>query len=287
MQTFDKEAGSSTSARVWIPKFLFVLTVFVSGTLPTRAQDSEGSSSSTELAKKTENPVADLISIPIENYSYFNVGTEHATYDAVSLKPVVPFHLNENWNLITRTIIPILNEPAAFRGEQSASGLGDINPSLFLSPANTRGFIWGAGPTFTLPTAANSAIGSGKFSMGPSAVVLTTSGPWLIGALAYNQWSVTGWGKNNVNDMLIEPFVNYNFGKGWHLSTAPLITCNWEAPNNNRWTVPVGGGIGKLVWLGKLPADFLVQAYSNVEHPKYTPDWELRCQVTLLLPGFK
>jgi hypothetical protein len=118
--------------------------------------------------------------------------------------------------------------------------------------------------------------------MGPTAVALIDKGPWLYGALVYNQWSVTGWGKQNVNNMLIEPFANYNFGKGWHLSTAPLITANWETEGSQQWTVPVGGGIGKLVRFGKFPADILVQAYSNVEHPKYTPDWELRFQIKFL-----
>lgn len=249
-----------------------------------KAQDSQIQTNSAELAKKTQNPVADIISVPFENYFYFNAGPNHATIYDLNIKPVVPFHLNEDWNLITRTIIPVINEPSL---SHSAFGLGDINPSFFLSPAKSSGFIWGVGPTFTIPTATDSLLGSGKFSMGPTAVALAIQGPWLYGALVYNQWSVTGWSKTAVNNMLIEPFANYNFGKGWHLSTAPLITANWEAVAGQRWTVPVGGGIGKLVWLGKLPADILVQAYDNVEHPRYAPDWSLRFQITFLLPGFK
>ncbi|HEY3856474.1 MAG TPA: neuromedin U [Verrucomicrobiae bacterium] len=272
-----------TSLRLLLSAFLAV----ASSVFTARAEDNPSQSSSAELAKQTQNPVADVISVPIENYFYFNAGPNHATLYDLNIKPVIPFHLNEDWNLITRTIIPIINEPSLSLGSRSGFGLGDINPSFFLSPAKSSGFIWGVGPTFTLPTATDSLLGSGKFSMGPTAVALMDKGPWLFGALVYNQWSVTGWGKQNVNNMLIEPFANYNFGKGWHLSTAPLITANWEAEGSQQWTVPVGGGIGKLVRFGKLPADILVQAYSNVERPKYAPDWELRFQIQFLLPGFK
>lgn len=275
-------------ARTRFSLFLFVLLVIALIAPNTKAQDSQNqTNSSAELAKQTQNPVADIISVPFENYFYFNAGPNHAALYDLNIKPVIPFHLNEDWNLITRTIIPIINEPAVSPGSRSAFGLGDINPSFFLSPAKSSGLIWGAGPTFTLPTATDSLLGSGKFSMGPTAVVLADRGPWLFGVLAYNQWSVTGWRKQEVNNMLIEPFANYNFGKGWHLSTAPLITANWEAGDGQRWTVPIGGGMGKLVRFGKLPADILVQAYANVDHPKYAPDWELRFQIQFLLPGFK
>ncbi len=265
---------------------IFALWAVASVTPNAKAQDGQNESNTTELAKKTQNPVADVISVPVENYFYFNAGPNHETLYNLNVKPVIPFHLNADWNLITRTIIPVFNEPSLSRGSRSALGLGDVNPSFYLSPAKSSGFIWGIGPTFTLPTASSDVFGSGKFSMGPSAVALVNRGPWLFGALAYNQWSVTGWGRQNVNEMLIQPFANYNFGKGWHLSTGPLITANWEADSRQQWTVPVGAGIGKLVWLGKLPADFLIQAYSNVERPKYAPDWELRCQITFLLPRF-
>ena len=276
-----------TTGRTKLPFVLLALFTIAPMASNPRAEDSQSETNSAEFAKKTQNPVADIISIPFENYFYFNAGPNHATLYDLNVKPVIPFHLNEDWNLITRTIIPIINEPSLSPGSRSAFGLGDINPTFFLSPAKSSGFIWGVGPTFTLPTATDSLLGSEKFSMGPSAVALVNRGPWLFGALAYNQWSVTGWGRANVNEMLIQPFVNYNFGKGWHLSTGPLITANWEAADSQRWTVPVGGGVGKLIWFGKLPTDVLVQGYSNVKHPPNTPDWELRFQITFLLPGFK
>jgi hypothetical protein len=286
-QTNPQTETTRVTARTRLSFVLLALLAIVPMASNARAEDTQSQSSTAELAKQTQNPVADVISVPFENYFYFNAGPNHATLYDLNVKPVIPFHLNEDWNLITRTIIPIVNEPSLSLGSRSGFGLGDINPSFFLSPAKSSGFIWGVGPTFTLPTATDSLLGSRKFSMGPTAVALIDKGPWLYGALVYNQWSVAGWGKQNVNNMLIEPFANYNFGKGWHLSTAPLITANWETEGSQQWTVPVGGGIGKLVRFGKFPADILVQAYSNVEHPKYTPDWELRFQITFLFPVSK
>jgi hypothetical protein len=143
------------------------------------------------------------------------------------------------------------------------------------------------GPTFTLPTATDSKLGSGKFSLGPTAVALTIEGPWVVGALINNQWSVTGWGNKDVNQMLLQPFVNYNIGQGWYLTSSPIITANWEAHDGDTWTVPVGAGVGKLFKLGKLPINTSLQAYYNAERPTFASDWQLRFQVQFLLPTFK
>jgi len=136
------------------------------------ADDSE-----TELAKKTQNPVADLISVPFQNNFYFNSSTKDATVWVLNVQPVIPLHLTEDWNLITRTIMPIINQPSLFPGTDSVSGMGDLNPTVFLSPAKPGRFIWGVGPTFTFPTATNSQLGAGKYSMGPAAVGLFMEGP--------------------------------------------------------------------------------------------------------------
>ena len=138
-----------------------------------------------------------------------------------------------------------------------------------------------------IPTATASQLGSGKFSLGPSAVALMIEGPWVFGALINNQWSVAGWSDRDVNQMLLQPFVNYNFGEGWYLTSAPIITADWKADSGDRWTVPVGAGVGKLFKAGKLPINTQIQAFSNVEHPKFGPDWQLRFQVQFLLPAFK
>jgi hypothetical protein len=143
------------------------------------------------------------------------------------------------------------------------------------------------GPTFTIPTATDSKLGSGKFSLGPTAVALTIQGPWVFGALINNQWSVAGWGDKDVNQMLLNPFVNFNLPGGWYLTSSPIITANWEADSGDKWTVPVGGGVGKLFKLGKLPINTSLQAYYNAERPKFGSDWQLRFQVQFLLPTFQ
>jgi hypothetical protein len=250
----------------------------------------------TELAKQAQNPVADLISFPLQNNFNFDAGSKERTVYVLNVQPVIPFHLTDDWNLITRWIIPIINQPSLFPGMSSAAGLGDINPSFFFSPAKAGDFIWGIGPTFTLPTASDRLLGSGKWSMGPTGVVLKIAGPWVFGALMNNQWSVGGWGDRNINAMLLQPFLNYNLPAGWYLSSAPIITANWQADKaGSVWTVPVGGGIGKLFRLGqilplegsplaKLPINTQLQAFANVAKPEFGADWQLRFQIQFLFP---
>jgi len=267
--------------------FSFLVALLTILSAPSHALAAE-EESATELAKKTQNPVADLISVPFESDINFNNGTRNATTYVLNVQPIIPFHLNKDWNLITRTILPIINEPSSFSGQRSAFGLGDINPSFFFSPAKAGALMWGIGPTFTLPTATDPNLGSHRFSMGPTFAALTIQGPWLAGVLVNNQWSVTGWGdRRAVNQMLLEPFVNYNFGSGWHLSTELIMTADWQAKANQRWTVPIGGGVGKLFRVGKLPVDTTLEAFWNAMHPDNAGDWQLRFRVTLVLPAFK
>lgn len=240
----------------------------------------------TELAKKTQNPVADLISVPFQNNFNFGAGSKNQMVYVLNVQPVIPLHLTDNWNLITRTIMPIINQPSLFPHVDNAVGLGDINPSFFFSPSKPSKFIWGAGPTMTFPTATNRILGSGKWSMGPAAVGLFMDGPWVVGALANQQWSFAGWGDKDVNALLIQPFLNYNLPHGWYLSSAPIITGNFSASSGNHWTVPVGGGGGKLWRVGKvgLPVNTQIQAFFNAERPRYGPDWQLRAQIQFLFP---
>ena len=250
----------------------------------------------TELAKKTQNPVADLISVPLQSNFNFGAGSKDKMIYILNVQPVIPFHLTEDWNLITRVIMPIINQPSLFPGVSSATGLGDINPSLFLSPAKPGSLIWGVGPTMTLPTASDRLLGSGKWSMGPAGVALTMQGPWVIGALLNNQWSFAGWGDKAVNAMLLQPIVNYNLPDGWYLTSSPIITANWKADRaGDVWTVPLGGGVGKLSRLGqilplegspmaKLPINAQLAAFGNVAKPEFGPDWQLRFQIQFLFP---
>jgi hypothetical protein len=219
-----------------------------------------------------------------QNNFNFDTGPDGKTVYNLNFQPVIPIHVTEHWNLITRTIVPILNVPSLAAGLDDEFGMGDINPTVFLSPAGSGRFIWGVGPTMTLPTASNEALGSGKWSAGPAVVALVMDGPWTVGALANNQWSFAGWGDQDVNQFLTQPFVNYNFGHGWYLVSAPIMTSNWKADAGQRWVVPVGGGAGKVFRLGKLPINTQIQAFENVETPQYGADWPLRLQVQFLFP---
>lgn len=154
-----------------------------------------------ELAKKPQNPVADLISVPLQNN--WNLGTglhQNKTIYVLNFQPVIPINLNADWNLITRIVMPVINQPSLFPTygglvpSTTGTGFGDFNPTFFLSPSKPGEFIWGLGPTFTLPTATDRDLGSGKWSMGPAGVALTMQAHRAIGALINNQWSLGGWG---------------------------------------------------------------------------------------------
>ena len=281
--------------------FALLVMVFLLAALSTRAAEPQQPSkedSEEELAKKTQNPVANLISVPLQNNFNFGAGVDHnKLLYILNIQPVIPIKLSEEWNLITRTIMPVINQPSLAPGAGTATGLGDINPTFFLSPGKPGELIWGVGPTFTLPTATDRLLGNGVWSMGPAGVVLTMQGHWVFGALMNNQWSVGGWGDKPVNAFLMQPFVNYNFSEGWYLTSAPILTANWKADKaGDVWTVPLGGGFGKLFKLGnvitalkdetigKLPINTQLSAYGNVATPEAGPKWQLRFQMQFLFP---
>jgi hypothetical protein len=237
-----------------------------------------------KLQRETQNPVANLISVPFQNNFNFHVGPERVTQYILNVQPVIPITLNDDWNLITRWIMPFIDQPSPAHGTRSAAGLGDINPTFFFAPTHLGKLILGVGPTCTLPTATDPLLGAGKWDLGPSVVVLTMQGPWVFGALANNQWSYAGWGDHSINQMLVQPFINYNLDKGWYFTSAPIITANWNAKGRDVWTTPIGAGAGRLFRVGKLPVNCQLGAYSNIHTPEFGPDWQLRFQVQLLFP---
>jgi hypothetical protein len=255
--------------------------------LPSEAQEEKAAAapdSTEELAKASQNPVANLISVPFQFNENFGVGPYRQPQSILNIQPVIPFHINEDWNLITRWITPLISQPKLGPTDQREFGLGDINPSLFLSPAKPGEIIWGIGPTFLLPTATDKNLGNSKWGTGPALVVLTIQGPWVVGALANNIWSFASTGRgSNVNLMTLNPFVNYNFHGGWYLTSSPIITANWLA-KGDKWTVPVGGGFGRLFKIGKQPINMQLAAYYNAETPKGGAKWQARFQVQLLFP---
>ncbi|MBN9690219.1 MAG: neuromedin U [Verrucomicrobia bacterium] len=236
------------------------------------------------LAKAAQNPVANLISVPFQNNFNFGLGPNEVTQWILNVQPVIPISLSSDWNLITRTIMPIINQPSPAPGVSSAFGLGDINPTFFLSPAHSGKLIWGVGPTLTLPTATDSILGHGMWTAGPAAVALTMQGHWVVGVLANQQWSYAGWGDESVSALLVQPFINYNLPQGWYLTSAPILTANWRESAREAWVIPVGGGVGKIVHLGRLPLNCQLSAYVNVRTPTDGPEWQLRAQIQVLFP---
>ena len=245
-----------------------------------------GENSEEELRKAAQNPMADLISFPIQNNTNFGYGPLDKTQNITNIQPVIPFRLNKDWLLVSRTIAPLVYQPELYDGQGSEFGLGDINQAFFLGPTNPGSWIWGCGPIFLLPTATNARLGSEKWGAGPAVVGLTMRGPWVLGALLQNIWSFAGDSdRKDVNLMTLQYFINYNLPNGWYLTTSPINTANWKADSGNRWTIPLGGGAGRLFRIGKLPVNAQAQAYYNVEKPENLgPDWTLRLQVQILLP---
>lgn len=249
--------------------------------------EEKGTHDTAALAKASQNPVSSLISVPFENNTTFNNGPEDAVVNILNIKPVVPMSIGENWNLINRLIVPVIYQGERVSGEGSQSGIGDVTYQGFISPAKTGKWIWGLGPQLSMPTG-SARLTTDKWSLGPAAVVLTMPGHWVLGALVSNVWSIggaTGSNAPNVNMFSTQYFINYNMAGGWYLTMAPTITANWEEDDSsNRWTVPFGGGAGRVFKIGKQPVNMKLAGYYNVEKPDNASDWTLQAQITFLFP---
>jgi hypothetical protein len=233
------------------------------------------------LSQKAQNPIANMISVPIQNNTSYGIGSDDRTSNTLNVQPVVPFSLGKKWNLITRTIIPIVSMPDFSSTEKiSTTGLGDINLSLFFAPKESK-VIWGVGPIIALPTATDPALGYQEFGIGPSLIVVQMSGKWVYGATMNHTWSVAN---DNLSQLYIQYFINYNLPNSWYLSSAPIVTANWKAESGNQWIVPFGGTVGKLFKLGKLPINAQAGAFYNVVKPDDGADWQTRFQLQFLFP---
>jgi hypothetical protein len=286
-----------------------LLVLFLGFTVPLIAQDTASGAPGTqantggapapatndeELRKAAQNPIASLISVPIQPNWNFGIGPADRTQNVTLFQPVIPISVSQDWNLIIRWIAPIVYQPIPVPQAvgtplqtNGVTGLADMNPSFFLSPKKSK-IIWGAGPTFVLPTATNTKyLGQGKLSVGPTAVVVLQPSHFTIGVLVNNYWSVAGHSNKDkpaVNQFFVEPFINYNMKKGWYLVSGPEITANWRAAGDNVWNTPVGGGAGRIMKLGSQPVNINVQFYGNAVHPAGASTWTLRTQIAFLFP---
>lgn len=246
-----------------------------------------------DLAKQSQNPVGDVISVPIEYWHYDGMPND-SEGNVVIAKPVYPVNLGK-YNLINRFIVPYISVDANIGGNDfgelgippthvSKDGLGNIQYQGFFSLAEPREVIYGIGPVLDFPTH-SSSLGSEKWSGGLAAVALTMPGNWVVGALVQNMWSYAGPSDaQDVNKFLFQYFINYNLAGGWYLSTTPIITADWKKDSGSRWTVPIGGGIGKLHRFGNQPVDFKLHGYGYVVAQDNGPDWSMMFAVKFLFP---
>ena len=252
------------------------------GSASARAQAPAPQENTDKLREAAQNPVADMISVPLQNNLSFGYGPYSKPQNVLNIQPVVPVKITEDWNIITRWVTPVISQPQLTPLGEREFGLGNIQPSFFLSPSKSGEIIWGVGPVLWLPTATDKTLGVNKWGGGPTAVALTIQGHWVFGALINNIWA--GSGTERVNQMLVQPFVNYNMAGGWYLTSAPIITANWLAQSGEKWTVPVGGGFGRLFKIEHQPINFQLQAFYNVIKPTAGPDWTFRAQLQFLFP---
>ncbi len=237
-----------------------------------------------ELAEKLSNPVADLISVPIQGNWDTGIGPADADRTTINVQPVIPFSLNPDWNAISRTIVPIIDAESPVAGGEDESGLGDVLQSFFFSPKapTESGWIWGIGPAFLLPTASEDALGSEKWAAGPTLVVLKQEKGWTYGALANHLWSYAGEDdRADVNATFVQPFLSFTTKTHTTLTLNTESTYDWT---QNQWTVPVNASVSQLLRIGKMPISLAFGYREYVEAPDGGPDWGLRFALTLLLP---
>jgi hypothetical protein len=255
---------------------------------PARAQETVAAqaaakASDAELAKKLSNPIADLVSVPFQFNWAQGTGPDEETRFILNVQPVMPFTLTKDWNLIVRVIAPFIGQPALVPGGAPATGLGDLTTSFFLTPRSGK-FVWGIGPVLTLPTTQEPTLGSGKWSAGPTVILLKQKGPWTVGLLWNQQWSYAGSaGRANVNQMFTQPFLSYTTKKLFTFTINSESTANWEA-ESDQWTVPVNFIVSKLSSFGVFPASYQLGVGAYLTGPERGPEWQLRGAIVVLLP---
>ncbi len=236
-----------------------------------------------ELAKQLANPVAALISVPFQlNYDQNLGADENGSRWILNVQPVVPFDLTDDWNLISRTILPIASIDGGLPGSGSETGLGDTVQSFFLSPKkpSAGGWIWGGGPVFLLPTSTDNSLGLGEWGAGVTGVALKQQGPWTYGGLTNHIWDIDG--DADINQTFLQPFISYTNSNAWTFTLNTESTYDWE---NDQWSVPINGVVTKVTQLG----DQLISVGGGVRYwadgLDSGPDgWGARLVATLLFP---
>lgn len=237
-----------------------------------------------ELAKKLQNPVAALVSVPFQNNFDFGAGPDGDGFQyKLNFQPVIPMSISEDWNVISRTIIPFIDQQDIV-GTSSQSGLGDTVQSFFFSPKEPTagGLIWGVGPVLQLPTATDDLLGEEQWGVGPTAVLLTQKDGWTAGALLNHIWSVTGENsRSDVNRSFIQPFLSYTTKTQTTLGVNTESSYDWE---REQWSLPLNLTVQQLVKVGGLPLALQLGGRYYADGPESGPEWGLRFTVSMLFP---
>lgn len=249
------------------------------------AEQSAATAGDADLARQLANPVANLISVPLQNNLDFGIGPDDATRYTLNVQPVIPFELNEDWNLITRTILPVINAESPAPGVPSAAGLGDVVQSFFLSPKEpVGGWILGGGPVFLWPTATDDLLGAGQWGAGPTVVALQQQGHWTYGGLINHIWSYAeadSDDRSEVSATFLNPFVSYITDTKTTFTLSPELTYDWE---NEQWLAPINLVVSQLFTVGKQPIQVALGGRHYAEGPDGGPEWGLRFNIVLLFP---
>lgn len=250
-----------------------------SDTTAAAGQDASAQS----LAQLKQNPVSGLRQLIVDGTVSPDVPGTDGTLGSYSLQLVWPFPINDDWKLISYSILPVLHLPGA-PGQDSVTGLGNTLLNFYVAPTKAENFVWGLGPAVVLPTHSDPELGSNRVGLGPSLILFYQKGKGSAGVVLQNVWSLGGSRADKYNAFGAQYIFNYNLPHGWYLYSNSTITADWEADSDNRWTVPVGGGVGRVFNIGKQSVSAAFQIFSNVEKPDNAPDWSVNFQFALLFP---
>jgi hypothetical protein len=240
--------------------------------------------SADELAKKLSNPISSLISVPLQ-YNYNDgIGDGNGEQSYINIQPVIPFSIGENWNLISRTILPVVNQGNFFPGDEYKTGLGNITQSFFFSPKEPTkgGLIWGVGPVLQIPTVTND-IAPDQWGAGVTGVVLKQGNGWTVGALANHVWSISDEDEfGETSTTFLQPFVSYTTKKATSYSINTEAQYDWIA---EEWSVPINLTVGQIIKAGGKPLQLTGGVRYWADSPPGGPEgWGARLVVTFLFP---